>query len=180
MKNCFEKFNCGGMCCYDGVYVTESDIERIKECIKRYPEYFKKEEYFETSQWKDYKGKLKTKTKNRDSVPNNYPEHFEKTKCIFQMSDGRCILEYIALKNNEYKWKYKPTSCYLFPLKCVKNRLIPPIENKEEDANIYDDYDGYESCLPCFKQNKNYKETLKEEIEFYKRFKENKEGKRKD
>lgn len=29
--DCFNKFKCRGMCCYDGVYLQPSDVKRINE-----------------------------------------------------------------------------------------------------------------------------------------------------
>lgn len=150
--DCMGKFNCKGMCCYDGVYLSEKDIQNIDECINKYSNEFIDKEYIEISDWKDYKGLKKTKAIQLKKYRNDYPKHFTQTRCFFQNEDtGKCKLQEIALEHGEDKWKYKPLSCCSFPLR-KRNNKIELLEQKENDPNIYEDYDGYESCLPCFKK----------------------------
>ena len=82
--DCFEKFKCKGMCCYDGVYLSEDDIKKINECIDKYPNEFENKDYIEVSDWKDYKGMKKTKAIQLTRYREDYPKHFEQTRCIFQ------------------------------------------------------------------------------------------------
>ena len=148
--DCFEKFKCKGMCCYDGVYLSEDDIKKINECIDKYPNEFENKDYIEVSDWKDYKGMKKTKAIQLTRYREDYPKHFEQTRCIFQNEEtGKCLLQEVAIKNNEDGWKYKPLTCCGFPLRKI-NGKVELIKNKEDDPSIYDDYDGYVSCLPCF------------------------------
>ena len=37
-------------------------------------------------------------------------------KCTFLDKNGLCTLQKIAMQEGEYKWKYKPLYCILFPL----------------------------------------------------------------
>ena len=161
--DCMKKFNCRGMCCYDGVYLSEKDIKKIDECINKYPDEFPNKDYLEISDWKYYKGLQKTKAVKLKKHRDDYPKHFNQTRCFFQDEEtGKCKLQEIALKYNEDKWKYKPLSCCIFPLR-KRNNNIELLEKKEDDPNIYDDYDGYESALPCF--NKIDTKELKEEFD---------------
>ena len=161
--DCMNKFKCHGICCYDGVYLSDEDIYKIDECIAKYPEEFINTDYLEISNWKDYRGLKKTKAVALINKREDYPKHFTQTRCFFQNEEtGLCKLQEVALKYGEDKWKYKPLSCKTFPLRKRNNR-IELLDKKENDPNIYDDYFGYESCLPCF--NKIKISELKEEYE---------------
>lgn len=163
--DCFSKFNCRGICCYDGVYLEDDDIRRINECIKKYPQEFADINYIEISNWKSFRGLKKTKSIKLKRYRKDYPKHFSQTRCIFQIEDtGNCLLQEIALKHDENKWKYKPRTCCIFPLR-RRNGKLELLINKKDDPNVYDDYNGYESCLPCFKKIK-YNE-LEEEYRYY-------------
>lgn len=161
--DCMNKFKCKGMCCYDGVYLSEEDIKKIDECLSKYPNEFLDKDYLEISNWKDYKGLKKTKAIKLKEERKDYPKHFSQTRCFFQNEEtGKCKLQEVALKYGEDKWKYKPLSCSIFPLR-KRNNKIELLKNKEEDPNIYEDYYGYESCLPCFKKINIYE--LQEEYD---------------
>lgn len=162
--DCFNKFKCKGICCYDGAYLNQEDINKIDKCINKYINEFEDIDYIEISNWKDYKGLKKTKAVNLKKIRKDYPSHFTQTRCIFQNEEtGKCKLQEISLINGEDKWKYKPSSCCSFPLR-KRNNKIELLIRKEDDPNIYDDYYGYESCLPCFKKiNIN---DLREEYDF--------------
>lgn len=160
--DCFDKFKCRGLCCYDGVYLNEDDIKKIDECLNKYPDYFEDKDYLEISTWKDYSGQKKTKAVKLKEYREDYPKHFEQTRCFFQDEEtGKCLLQKVALENNEDGWAYKPFTCCTFPLR-KRDGKVGLLETKEDDPNVYDDYDGYESCLPCFK-NINLEE-LEDEI----------------
>ena len=144
--NCFEKFNCGGICCYDGVYLKEQDEKNIRECIEKYPEQFQQENYFEIGKWCGYNGGLKTKTVPYEHDAISIPEHFNHTKCVFQQYDGKCQLQVVAEQNGEEKWQYKPETCRTFPVILVDGK---PLFRIDESAS--EDYPGFESYLPCVK-----------------------------
>ena len=106
--DCMNKFKCHGICCYDGVYLSDEDIYKIDECIAKYPEEFINTDYLEISNWKDYRGLKKTKAVALINKREDYPKHFTQTRCFFQNEEtGLCKLLEVALKYGEDKWKYK-------------------------------------------------------------------------
>ena len=80
LMDCMSKFKCRGMCCYDGVYLSDDDIKTIDECINKYPDEFKEKDYLEISNWKDYKGLKKTKAVALKNIRDDYPKHFTQTR----------------------------------------------------------------------------------------------------
>ena len=84
--------NCDNRCCYDGVYVTYSEEEKIKQHIQKYPNDFKHvpTEFLEKGEWEFLFGGKRTKRVFHDYLSPDYPAHFEKTICVFALEDGSC------------------------------------------------------------------------------------------
>ena len=102
---------CSGECCYYGVYTDKGEYEKIiseKEKIIK---------YMDDSQ-----------TKNVDTwfeepqVDHDFPSglavgtEVHNGKCVFLDKQGFCTLQKMAMAEGEFKWKYKPLYCILFPL----------------------------------------------------------------
>lgn len=102
---------CSGECCYYGVYTDIKEYEKIMSVKERII------------------------TAMDDSQTKNIDEWFEEPeedpdfesgvavgtevyngKCVFLDKQGFCTLQKMALNENEFKWKYKPLYCILFPL----------------------------------------------------------------
>jgi hypothetical protein len=102
---------CSGECCYYGVY---TDLEEWKVIMSM------KERVIKSMD---------------DSQPKNPDVWFEEPeedsdfesgfavgtevhngKCVFLDRQGFCTLQKIAMEDGEFKWKYKPLYCILFPL----------------------------------------------------------------
>lgn len=102
---------CSGECCYYGVYTDKSDYEKIigvKETIIK---------YLDDSQTKDA-----TKWFEIPQIDNDFPSgiavgtEVHNGKCVFLDKQGFCTLQKMAIAEGEFKWKYKPLYCILFPL----------------------------------------------------------------
>ena len=146
--NCLERFDCGGICCNDGVYLDRQDKEKIEECLNKYPDEFSDEDFFEVGTSAGNKGKLKTRTTAHDYQKPNITKNIQ-TKCVFQTDDGKCKLQTIAEKHSEDKWEYKPKTCRAFPLILFKGEVLSPIVIIDEENGVYNGYSGPESILPC-------------------------------
>ncbi|HZW37903.1 MAG TPA: DUF3109 family protein [Ignavibacteriaceae bacterium] len=75
-------------------------------------------------------------------------------KCVFLDKNGLCTIQKFAILNNEYKWKYKPLYCILFPLTIY-----------EETLTIDDDH--INRLKTCTKQGLNHQsifDACKEEL----------------
>jgi len=102
---------CSGECCYYGVYTDITESEKImseKELILKHmddSQIKNPEKWFEEPQEdKDFTSGVAVGTE----VHNG--------KCVFLDKQGFCTLQKMAVAEGEYKWKYKPLYCILFPL----------------------------------------------------------------
>jgi hypothetical protein len=102
---------CSGECCYYGVYTDKEESEKImteKEKIIR---------YMDDSQTKDSELWFE-----EPQVDNDFPSglavgtEVHNEKCVFLDRQGFCTLQKMAMAEGEFKWKYKPLYCILFPL----------------------------------------------------------------
>jgi len=157
--------NCEAWCCYDGVYLTDEDIDNINFAIKLDNEFFNflPEKYITVGSWKDISGK-KTEVKEKHYLNENYPKHFNQTTCVF-LINNKCMLEEFARIRGEDPWKYKPKTCSIFPLQKCANGKGYNLPNLVGDNLIFDDYDGFISKLPCFNCSKS---KFKKEFKFIK------------
>lgn len=102
---------CSGECCFYGVYTDLSDYEKIMSVKDRVIK------YFDDSQVKDF-----SKWFEKPITDNDFPSGFavgtevHNGKCVFLDKHGFCVLQKMALEEGEFKWKYKPLYCILFPL----------------------------------------------------------------
>jgi len=102
---------CSGECCYYGVYTDKKEYERIisiKDIIIA---------EMDDSQCKDSNKWFEEPEEDKDFESGiAYGTEVYNGKCVFLDKQGYCTLQKIAIKNGEYKWKYKPLYCILFPL----------------------------------------------------------------
>jgi Fe-S-cluster containining protein len=103
--------NCPGECCHYGVYVDYKEYEKIISIKDKVISLMDETQSKDTSKWfeppekdDDFESGIAVGTE----VINN--------KCAFLDKNGLCTLQKLALYEGEYKWKYKPLYCVLFPL----------------------------------------------------------------
>lgn len=171
----FNCSNCDGRCCYDGVYVNEAEELKIKKLMNMYPEAFDKIEspVFIDDDWKGLIKGRKTNTRTYSNFKNDFPKHFKKTLCIFSV-ENKCLLQKVATDNDLSPWKYKPQSCWLFPLRIENNNVQAPY-NKNNDPFILEKYNGYVSAVGCtevLNKGTDWKTKYLREIEYYKLIKQ--------
>ena len=163
---------CPGYCCYDGVYVSAAEEQKLQEIIKNHPNDFSEspEYYFEYGNWHDRAIGRKTKTRPFNYT-NDFPKHFNQTKCIFADNMGLCILQKIAIRENIHEWSYKPMACIMFPLVVRSGKIVPPPNrNQPDDYYIDTTYPGFINCLYCGQDcddGKNWRDVLRQEIEYF-------------
>jgi len=162
---------CEARCCYDGVYLTPDDEIRIKSAIGLCADFFSFLPIFPIveSSWRDHGSGMKTSTRPWDYVSPDFPPHFSKTRCVFAISDGRCSLQIFAIQRGEHPWSYKPTACWMHPLRLGSGGLVPPSISQDNDPDSYDDYPGYVTYTPCARLSNDapWREVFREEIEYY-------------
>ncbi len=117
LKKCDMK-KCLGFCCYDGVYLKDGEEEKLKNVIKTHPQDFPlpAEDYFGYGNWHNKVKGRKTAVRPF-KYPDNFPKHFNQTKCVFADSDGLCILQKIAIQEKIHPWSYIcPFICNIFTI----------------------------------------------------------------
>ena len=177
LRKCDMK-KCQAYCCYDGVYLKSEDVDKLKKVIIEHPEDFplSAEEYFESSNWNNKVKGIKTAVRPYN-YPKDFPKHFNQTRCVFADDNGLCILQKIAIREKKHPWAYKPLGCCLFPLIARNGKLVPPPERNDLDDYYVDEtYPGFVNCLYCGKDvddGKDWKEVLKEEIQYFNTNKDN-------
>lgn len=165
--------DCQALCCYDGVYLLPGEAELIKDVVRHFPDHFRHlpDEFITYGEWRDGTKGLKTATKPFEFTIENFPKHFNKTKCVFATADHLCSLQALAMSLGVHKWTFKPFACWLFPLRVEDGRLIsPPLPGQVDPDYIDDEYPGYVSYVPCGKYvptGRPWFEVLEEEINYF-------------
>jgi tetratricopeptide (TPR) repeat protein len=150
IKSCGMK--CQAVCCYDGVYLLDGEEVKIKEVVKRYPQYFENlpDEFIVDGNWKDIAKGRKTAVKPWQYDAEDFPAHFDRTRCVFADDDGLCTLQKAATDLNFHPWKFKPMACWAFPLRLENNSIVGPPKECEEDPDYVDEtFPGYTKYVRC-------------------------------
>ncbi len=102
---------CSGECCYYGVYTDKTEHELIMGMKERIIK------SMDDSQPKDPQKWFEAPEPD-DDFPSGIAVGTEVHlgKCVFLDRQGFCTLQKIAMEDGEFKWKYKPLYCILFPL----------------------------------------------------------------
>jgi hypothetical protein len=172
LKKC-DMTKCAGYCCYDGVYISDEEEKTLRQLIKNHPNDFSESPdfYFEDGNWENRVVGRKTKIRPF-KYPDDFPKHFNQTKCIFGDDNGLCILQKIAIRENIHEWSYKPWACIMFPLTIQDGQIVPPPNRDQPDDDyINEDYPGYTNCLYCGKDcdgGQDWKKVLSREILYFK------------
>lgn len=109
---------CTGECCLYGVYTDLNESKKILSIKNRLIP------LLDESQVKDA-GKWFEATEKDDDFESGIAVGTEihNHKCTFLDKEGLCSLQKLAIKEGEYKWKYKPQFCILFPLTVFEGAL---------------------------------------------------------
>ena len=163
--------NCQGMCCYDGVYLDDEDIVKLNKIVNDNKSFFSflPKDYITDGSWENMRG---VKTQVKPFKYKKIPSHFNNTRCVFALKDARCSLQVLAEDKKIHKWSLKPKGCWMHPLTLTNGEPTPPPKDKADDKyNLGVNYPGYACYTECGKHNENgqdWKEVLKEEIDYIK------------
>ncbi|HKI79324.1 MAG TPA: DUF3109 family protein [Ignavibacteriaceae bacterium] len=136
---------CNGECCYYGVYVDSEESERALELKDQIIPFMDETQCKDTGKWfeppeedEDFDSGIAVGTE----VING--------KCTFLDKNGLCVLQRLAMHKGEYKWKYKPLYCILFPLVIYEGALTIDDEHidrlKTCNVNPSPDTSIFEAC----------------------------------
>ena len=102
---------CSGECCYYGVYTDKKEHDKILELKDRVIR------SMDDSQTKDVDKWFEEPEEDEDFESGiAVGTELYNGKCVFLDKIGFCTIQKIAIEDGEYKWKYKPLYCILFPL----------------------------------------------------------------
>jgi len=158
---------CNGECCNYGVYTDLKEQQTIISLKDKIILMFDETQTCDLDKWfeppeedEDFESGVAVGTE----VNNG--------KCTFLDKDGLCTLQKYAMNNGEFKWKYKPLYCILFPFTVYENtftiddehidRLTHCNKNQSEEITIF------ESCteeLKHFFGEEGYRELENYRIE---------------
>ncbi|MFO7446295.1 MAG: DUF3109 family protein [Ignavibacteriaceae bacterium] len=117
---------CGGECCNYGVYTDLKEHELILSIQDKIIPLLDDTQPKEVNSWFE----APEKDEDFDSGIAVGTELYN-GKCVFLDQNGLCTLQKLALIEGEYKWKYKPLYCILFPLTIFEGALT--IDNEHID-----------------------------------------------
>jgi len=149
--------HCRGMCCYDGVYVSEASAAVIRDLADKHAAFFSglglelPPGVIVEGDWAGGDG-LKTAVRPHpfSRRVEGYPTHFTDTACVFLAPDGRCSLQVLSERLDRHPWFYKPVKCWMHPMTLggqAKDVLI--LHSRETDPYRLRHYDGFVSAIFC-------------------------------
>ena len=166
---------CGGMCCYDGVYVGEEEAAVLRALAAREGAFFRAAglelpppaAVVVEGVWEGEDSGQKTAVRPHPFARRvaGYPGHFADTACVFLLADGRCALQALAVERGRHPWYYKPFGCWQHPIAVVPAAEAPGVavaaapagaapavvrlDDETTDPYRLPDYDGYVTRTWC-------------------------------
>lgn len=115
---------CNGQCCNYGVFTDLEEHKSLMTMTDKIKNYMDDTQPSDTALW------FETPEVDSD-FPSGYAVGTElfNGKCVFLDKEGLCSLQKMAMEENEYKWKYKPLYCILFPLTIYEGELTIDYEH---------------------------------------------------
>jgi hypothetical protein len=149
---------CRGMCCYDGVYVSQDSAPVIERVAKEHAGFFASlglqlpEEVIVEGDWPWKTGGLKTAVAHRafSGTVEGFPPHFKDTACVFLTGDGRCSLQLLSMHLGRHPWYYKPVKCWMHPITLEgEEGAVLLLHSDRTDPYRFPGYDGFVSRIFC-------------------------------
>ena len=142
---------CTGECCYYGVYTDIKEYEKIILIKDRIIKSMDDSQIKDVDEWfeepeedPDFESGMAVGTE----VYNG--------KCVFLNKHGFCTLQKIAMEDNEFKWKYKPLYCILFPLVIFEGALTVDDEHLGRMHHCNKTQNQISSIFECTKDEIRY------------------------
>lgn len=170
-----ELSRCRATCCYDGVYLGH-DEERV---VRGLAEELRKRDYgldlpdeVVVSAREGRAMKTAVRDAREEELAEDFPPHFEKTRCVFLDGQGRCGLQRMAMEDGLGPWDLKPLTCWIHPIvllppDAARSESLITLEKAGRDTQAAEGYPGYGSCTHCGREDGEgmpAREVLAEEI----------------
>ena len=149
---------CRGMCCYDGVYVSQESAGVIERVAMEHGEFFVgldlrlPDRVIVDGDWPWKRGGLKTAVTHRafSATVKGFPSHFTDTACVFLTGDGRCALQLLSIHLGRHPWYYKPVKCWMHPVTLEgESQAALLLHDERTDPYRFPGYDGFVSQIFC-------------------------------
>jgi hypothetical protein len=142
---------CEAMCCHDGVYLDEGEERRLRALVERTPALRARlpAEYVVEGWWNGERLGRKTATRPHAYRNADWPAHFPRTRCVFADEAGLCELQKLGMERRQHPWRYKPFTCWMFPLDEQDGEAQAPEADPRADPHNVPGYPGYASVVPC-------------------------------
>src|SRR5579863_8288404 len=126
---------CEAMCCHDGVYLSAIEERRLRQIVDGTPELRRRlpAEYVIDGWWNGRLLGRKTATRPHAYRNPDWPAHFPRTRCVFADEAGLCELQKLGLQRKHHPWRYKPFTCWMFPLDEADGKPLPPSPEPTQD-----------------------------------------------
>jgi hypothetical protein len=153
--------SCKGMCCYDGVYLSDEEASIVAEVATREAAFFRDlglllpDKVVVEGDWEGRVGGKKTAVVPHDfsHAVARFPGHFNDTACVFHLSDGRCGLQALSVERGHHPWFYKPFTCWQHPISIVPGEgganAVILLDDETTDPYRLPDYDGFVTQTFC-------------------------------
>jgi Fe-S-cluster containining protein len=142
---------CSGECCYYGVYTDKAEhdvIMKMKDRVKK---------SMDDSQTTDHNLWFEEPEEDEDFDSGiAVGTELHNGKCVFLDKQGYCTLQKVAMEDDEFKWKYKPLYCILFPLIIYDGAIT--VDDEHLDRLHY--------CNKIENQDSTIFDCCKEELEY--------------
>jgi hypothetical protein len=150
LKSC-DVHDCEATCCHDGVYLDAGEEARLHRLVERTPELraLLPAEFVVDGWWNGRYFGRKTATRPHAYRNAAYPAHFARTRCVFADTAGLCELQKLAVARGLHPWRYKPYTCWMFPLGEKRGRAVPSSADSRDDPYRVPGYVGCVSVVPC-------------------------------
>ncbi len=154
---------CKGMCCYDGVYLSDEEKEKVEQLAMLHTNTFESYgldlsagavEAAPSGRGGRSGARWKTRARQArcEEQAEDFPEHFAQTRCVFLDENSHCGLQRLAMDEGKHPWFYKPLTCWIHPIVIQSTYGEEPvirIVTKENDPQRKEGYPGYASCTHC-------------------------------
>lgn len=150
---------CRATCCYDGVYLSTEEAEGVLGLVRdnraRFEEFGLNlpDEVVVMARGGSAR-KTATRSAEDGELADDFPAHFEKTRCVFLDKLGRCGIQRMNMEDGVHPWRDKPLTCWIHPIVILppnreRSGSLITLVSAENDPQKTQGYPGFASCTHC-------------------------------
>jgi hypothetical protein len=184
LRSCASPSECRAACCAKGVRIDKPEAERLAAFVRAHPEHFRHlSDPAHALVPLDFLGTphlWHTEVVTPSGIGRGglyralaagavvTAADQESGMCVFALSDGRCSFQLAALALGRHKWEYKPTACWLFPIRYTARTGAGGSRSYELDwiGSVQEKQARYPCARPA-PDGAPAEAVLKEEIEYF-------------